>query len=328
MFAETIVKFTFILGLLIIILYLITSIDFVKKNKKQIILYLVVFILFLFAFIGIPIILNLFLKISKQTIFNLNGTRFFGNAAKDSNDWLGFWGGYLGAIVAIAGVFWQVTRTNKSEKESQFRIARPFFIARILRGSVDIGESKNRYYTALDYERDATGSKLSDYLVDHVNQNMVLVEINNVSSKSLMAVVVELIYEDEVQKNMIDKISANSTIHIVDRKTVLNWSKSRRDINYWEHLLKGVKIQFTTELREKIQLVFTSDESGLLKYDVNSKILENKCSRRDREKINREYTVNKFYTTQQFIANEDTIRRIYSDHKLMDTYKDGRLGDM
>ena len=71
-------------------------------------------------------------------------------------DWLGFWGGYLGSIIAIAGVGWtviegrnnlnkslkeqrdelsesfsnqelQLRKTLKAEKEQQFRASRPFF---------------------------------------------------------------------------------------------------------------------------------------------------------------------------------------------------------
>lgn len=41
----------------------------------------------------------------------------------DDSAWLGFWGGYLGSIVAVGGVYWQVNR----EKEENIKAARPIF---------------------------------------------------------------------------------------------------------------------------------------------------------------------------------------------------------
>jgi hypothetical protein len=44
-----------------------------------------------------------------------------------SNDgWLGFWGGYLGAIIAVLGVFWQVNRQQGFEKIKEDEKNRPF----------------------------------------------------------------------------------------------------------------------------------------------------------------------------------------------------------
>ncbi|MBL1057015.1 hypothetical protein JEM51_11485 [Ligilactobacillus agilis] len=51
------------------------------------------------------------------------------NLSNGSNDgWLGFWGGYLGSIIAIAGVWWQTNKTIKNEKELMFSQKRPYIV--------------------------------------------------------------------------------------------------------------------------------------------------------------------------------------------------------
>lgn len=50
----------------------------------------------------------------------------FSNGSDDG--WLGFWGGYLGAILAVVGVWWQTNKTIKNEKELMFSQKRPYII--------------------------------------------------------------------------------------------------------------------------------------------------------------------------------------------------------
>lgn len=221
-----------------------------------------------------------------------------------NENWLGFWGGYFGAVVGVFGIFWQVDKTIKSEKENQFRMSRPFFIIRGIESNMNLVENKNKYYTALKYDGDPEGIKLAKYVVSHEKYNMGSIEINNISNKIMMAVIINLEFEGDNsnQKSNIERIKPGTLIHIIDKNDVLNSGKGDA---YRSKMPKGLTIQFTTELREKIQLHFSCSD-GIFKYD--SKILENKCSKKEKKKINNDYDINSFYVTQRFIANHEMIR--------------------
>lgn len=71
-----------------------------------------VFVIFCVTIIAVPSILATF-------IIEIGGS--IGSAT----DWLGFWGSYLGAIIAIFGVYWQVTRQTSSENNRLYLQKRP-----------------------------------------------------------------------------------------------------------------------------------------------------------------------------------------------------------
>ncbi|NYA66039.1 hypothetical protein HZI56_02530, partial [Lactobacillus salivarius] len=66
------------------------------------------------------------------SVFNIN---IFSN-----DSWLGFWGSYLGAIIAVVGVWWQTNKTIENEKELMFSNARPFFNLTIERKVPELGK--------------------------------------------------------------------------------------------------------------------------------------------------------------------------------------------
>lgn len=73
---------------------------------------------------GICIVLLIMIIIN----FGMNWWIFdeLGNGSDDG--WLGFWGGFLGAILAVVGVWWQTNKTIKNEKELMFSQKRPYII--------------------------------------------------------------------------------------------------------------------------------------------------------------------------------------------------------
>lgn len=52
----------------------------------------------------------------------------------DDSAWLGFWGGYLGSIVAVGGVFLQAKEELKNSKKLELEKARPIFLLNIMDG--------------------------------------------------------------------------------------------------------------------------------------------------------------------------------------------------
>ena len=79
---------------------------------------------FKITFTGICIVLLIMIIIN----FGMDWWIFdkLGNGSDDG--WLGFWGGFLGAIFAVVGVWWQTNNTIKNEKELMFSQKRPYII--------------------------------------------------------------------------------------------------------------------------------------------------------------------------------------------------------
>lgn len=79
---------------------------------------------FKITFTGICIVLLIMIIIN----FGMDWWIFdkLGNGSDDG--WLGFWGGFLGAIFAVVGVWWQTNKTIKNEKELMFSQKRPYII--------------------------------------------------------------------------------------------------------------------------------------------------------------------------------------------------------
>lgn len=80
-------------------------VNFIEKHKRVI----QIILLILIGLIFVP-----FLILVIEHILNFG---WFLDA--DNGDWLGFWGGYLGAIVSVFGVYWSVNEQFKHEKKVQ-----------------------------------------------------------------------------------------------------------------------------------------------------------------------------------------------------------------
>lgn len=243
----------------------------------------------------------------------------------DNNSWLGFWGGYLGAIVAIGGVYWQVNRTLQSEKEALYRQNRPYFILQYTNDYVRKRTDEEKYY----YLTKSSGfvSEAEDFIrvsgLQHISFNMI--QINNVSKKSMMAVRVVVTQDsdnkDRRKKFNINLIDIHDKVCLVFPEYVDDYikasdenngpTKNKGEFNFsntkfieaLKEKLKDkgdflsitkVEIYFTTELREKIKLTFEL-KNNCLKYV--GKTLENKADEKNLKLLNSEYDVDKFEAT-------------------------------
>lgn len=270
-----------------------------------------------------------------------------------SNDgWLGFWGGYLGAGIAILGVYWQVDRTNKSEKESQFRMSRPFFILKKINSAINISSEKN-YYFLNDGIFLNSSEDITNYLTTKLENNdkeigkILTIDISNPSSKKMMAVYIKVNYGGEIEEYRIESINPNHIVHLIFRSEIKKYAiskikkfKDNKDatgvFSLYEDLsgdnqstdidkaasfifekynninvdIDSIVLYFTTELRERIKLVFET-ENGVLNYDKNKKILENK-DKNDKDKIK---DLDENYRTSDF-KQSITIRKIHGKEKM------------
>lgn len=75
---------------------------------------------------GVIIIVVIIALIAVPSLLQWLMIDVFSHARGGSNDgWLGFWGGYLGAVIAVAGVYWSVNEQHQETIESEKRACRP-----------------------------------------------------------------------------------------------------------------------------------------------------------------------------------------------------------
>jgi len=198
-------------------------------------------------------------------------------------DWLGFWGGYLGAIVAIGGVYWQVNRTIKNDREQMFSQSRPFFILKM----EDTCSKEISYYF---YNYDVDGVSLGIKQVIGDGQTIPCFVINNVSQKNMMAVKVVLEHSGEDNTCVyIDKILAGSKVKLLPKAIsdsligCMSLDKVTSDV-----ISKGdkIRIYFTTEVREKVKLEFEVADNFRITYNRDDRLIENHGQRISKEEYN------------------------------------------
>lgn len=102
-------------ALIALLLFLAISIGALKDSKVKIkaIPYSILFPSLVFILIMVPIGVT---YIGKEILsVKSNTMSIIGNA----DGWLSFFGGFFGGIIAVGGVYWQVTRKEKKEKEKK-----------------------------------------------------------------------------------------------------------------------------------------------------------------------------------------------------------------
>ncbi|USZ61391.1 hypothetical protein NHN12_03095 [Lactiplantibacillus plantarum] len=208
----------------------------------------------------------------------------------DWDGWLGFFGSIFGSIIAILGVYWQVSVQAKkakedakqqqdllrkqlnNEKENQYRQARPFFI--VSKELIDPQE-RNKESISCIY------STFYRSEVPYSILGLTHIVINNVSKRDMYAVKVLVststddnfkqefqkyssaaaLKSDEFYKSCIsiDKIAANEKVGLL-----------------FDHYneIEQVWIWYITEMRESIKLYFENENGGLI-YRPDEKRLEN-----------------------------------------------------
>lgn len=205
----------------------------------------------------------------------------------ENSDWFSFLGGYVGAIITIGGVYWQVRKQTVADKEADFREARPLFLISIVKRPI---EYRVKYYTNLeetDIEFALNSSSKETY-----NQLKIL----NISERLMSAVKVEFIWNSGSKDVVnIEYIEPKKEYRVVDGKTAEliyldHHTGGNKDLldEVFENL-KYVNVYFHTSLREKIKLTFQKQNDELI---YTSKHLENKDGDMP------EYTLDNFHESQ------------------------------
>ncbi|MGF7436775.1 hypothetical protein [Lentilactobacillus senioris] len=247
-----------------------------------------------------------------------------GTSIGSKDGWLGFWGGYLGAIISILGVYWSVTRTMNTEKENDFSQSRPFFVVQLKEEEFEKG--KRYWFHDKDNINELTFENFPNlFSKDNDSKKIPILSIQNLSTKRLMAV--QLITHSKKISDDIDidqfgdgvnipsdgsndniiiyninKVKGDWTSKILLDNVIYNDGSKKFDIdttlNNIYNNIKSIEILYTTELREVCKLVFDVEENSKNKYKAkinyrkNIKFLENKNGS---EASIVKYTSNGFY---------------------------------
>ncbi|MHC6161695.1 hypothetical protein [Lactiplantibacillus plantarum] len=224
----------------------------------------------------------------------------------DWNGWLGFLGSMFGSIVAIGGVYWQVNRTIKNDKELVFSQSRPFFIVKL---ELVLTDFNMRYYYQR-FERDGVEQRVQERLksMRSSQDEIPVLTINNVSEKTMMAVQIELELKNESREiYKVNRIGVNQKISILTQKIKNELDSDDGDIYSLKERLseiindvKFVNVCYTTEVREQIKLVFAFNNSSL-EYLPQKKQIENHGDKLSKE----EYDSSGFEESPYQILLED-----------------------
>jgi len=291
-----------IMFVLIFMFYLIESNVLTRKAPHMLINFIIVCTIVAVVIFGVPMLMGLFLRVSGKTVWGLPLKEISQTNGSLHGDWLGFWGGYLGSIIAIIGVAWTLNESKKNmnitlrqEKENRFKESRPFFYIDIAKNIVD-KQKKVNYYSSLPgyVEKGYEYSSYKEYLTSKENPNGLV--LRNISGKRMMTVKVCLHYSKAIDTEgnfdemfMIKLIAPDSFVCLVGKLSYLGDYYFSEDDNdnydfYDDKLspfkyLENIKIYFTTELRERIKLVFNFDYEDYKErfhYCRDERILENK----------------------------------------------------
>lgn len=203
------------------------------------------------------------------------------NFSNGSNDgWLGFWGGYLGAIIAIVGVWWQTNKTIKNEKELMFSNARPFFNLTVERDTLNFG----KLYVTSDEEI-------------NLGRKVIYLKIDNFSNKLMMKVVLKIYTKDEqTDKISIGRIEGGESIQIAPSWThdIYKMSITDSEFNELDLKIKEIYVYFTTEKGERLKLYFQNINGNIENID-SEKIVESNATKNNLNKLNEEYSNNEVF---------------------------------
>lgn len=200
----------------------------------------------------------------------------------DDSAWLGFWGGYLGAVISIGGLYWQTTlqiRNENNKVKEQLEQQNNQIELQERHRKEDIARQRERYYMesrpffSIKIKSISTPYKIPTYITDQFEKENPLIKqthefstfgivINNFSEKPMLAVELTIVsnyprlHREVVRINRIDK---NSSIQIITSSlnslyALLPGLAYTEIDNLNEYLPATLDINLCTEKREKMNI--------------------------------------------------------------------------
>lgn len=196
----------------------------------------------IFLLIVIPILIGIILP-----NFNVN------NGSDDG--WLGFWGGYLGAIIAVVGVWWQTNKTIEIEKKKSFIMVRPFANATVSTKDIKYSDKVKSYYTNESVENNSVLDLQKKY-----NGNVIT--ISNLSDKPMIRIYIKLtIDKNNTESACVNIIKGGEEINVVS-EYIEEKVNSNSNLKYID-FLESIEIVYQTTRRESAYLLFKRSKKDI-----------------------------------------------------------------
>ncbi|MCT3021076.1 hypothetical protein EFN43_08395 [Pediococcus pentosaceus] len=192
--------------------------------------------------------------------------------AESSNDgWLGFWGGFLGALISTIGVYKSVEKQIVMERAIDIENARPHLFVKDTSGDTEKGFANTRVVYSEDrfQQKDVT---VNDVINELKRNNEHWLTVRNDSTKNVYNCVLFVVAPKEKDKYEIGSILPGQTINVVFSNP--EWSKKLSELQ--------ILLDFTTEKNELViydasheKSLFTSDNKEVRVYN-NDGIIDRK----------------------------------------------------
>lgn len=192
-----------------------------------------------FKWVIIPLLIPAIVEIG-LSIFNVS------NSSADG--WLGFWGGYLGAIIAVVGVWWQTNKTIENEKKKSFIIVRPFVNVSISTKDIKYSDKVKSYYTNESVENNS-------FLDLQEKYNGNVITISNLSDKPMVRIYIKLtIDKNNIEYTCINIIKGGEKVNIIS-EYIEEKVSGNSNLKYID-FLESIEIVYKTTRRESAYLLF------------------------------------------------------------------------
>lgn len=235
----------------------------------------------------LPLLISIILIIIPIILAILLNTSFFDGVVGSNDGWLGFWGGYLGAIFAVGGVYLQIEK----EKRIALKNSRPVFAILYDQTVPQSINLKIRSFVSqkfyINNVKHISGKK------DEFGNLLDLgypIKIENPSTNPMLFVNITVKYKDSFNNHSdmeyfsISRIDAKDTVQCIPfiygykgRKIT---NKSGKEMNKFTPIVKNLDIDFTTSKGERMFYHYLGSNTGIV--------------RNGKPKVRRDYYIDQF----------------------------------
>lgn len=196
----------------------------------------------------------------------------FSNA--DDSAWLGFWGGYLGAVISIGGLYWQTNKQLQNESKNR---------------KSDIERQKDQYYNearALFSIIDKKGVNFNDVDKNYVSKQfenlekrvtnwldidkyIYVIQIHNFSDNPMLLVKINLFDKSDSSNNFcINRINRDENAVLLSTYSIQPFKKksdNEKNCDTNNNCITKIELFYTTNKGEQIFTEFVKNKNGEFK---------------------------------------------------------------
>lgn len=222
----------------------------------------------------------------------------FNKIPGENSDWFAFLGGYLGAILTVGGVYYQISSENKNNEKLEFRKSRPYFAVTIKKNYDTLAD----VYFKNNEDKENALKSITVYETLGIMQSMYngdkRLRIQNASTHHAFSLQVKI---------ELDCVHGEKTFRI-------QYIKPYQEIYFSVNTdrIRSVELTFLSELREKERIYFLSENNSLV-HKKELSVLESDINKREGNKSFSVYNPNvneSEYKIDKHVV-EDYVLRTY-----------------